>query len=136
MSPAATDVTQIAAAGPGGCPKLGIKEVLARVGDKWSLCVVGALYSGPVRFNAMKRQIGISQRMLTLTLRGLERDGLVARTVHPTNPPSVDYSLTQMGRTLLGPVLALVQWSEAHLDEIRQARERFDADSPNAGAAV
>jgi DNA-binding HxlR family transcriptional regulator len=112
----------------GACRGTQLRNVLARVGDKWSLCVVGALYGGPVRFNVLKRRVaGVSQRMLTLTLRGLERDGLVSRTVYPSNPPSVEYALTEMGRTLLEPVLALVRWSQQHLDEIAQARERFDA---------
>jgi len=109
------------------CQGLELREVMARVGDKWSLCVVGALYGGPQRFNRLKRQIaGISQRMLTLTLRGLERDGLVARTVYPTTPPSVEYALTQTGQTLLGPVLALAEWAQGHLPEIQRARQDFD----------
>lgn len=112
----------------GACRGLQLRDVLARVGDKWSLCVVGALYGGPVRFNELRRRIaGISQRMLTLTLRGLERDGLVTRTVYPTNPPSVDYALTELGRTLLEPVLALAQWSYTHLPDIDRARQTFDA---------
>jgi len=109
------------------CQGLELREVMARVGDKWSLCVVGALYGGPLRFNRLKRQIaGISQRMLTLTLRGLERDGVVTRTVYPTNPPSVEYALTQTGQTLLGPVLALAEWAQSHLPEIQRARQAFD----------
>lgn len=108
--------------------KLEVREVLSRVGDKWSLYVVGNLYSGSVRFNELKRCIpGVSQRMLTLTLRGLERDGLVTRTVYPTNPPSVDYALTDLGRTLIEPVRALVNWSEANVSQIEAARERFDS---------
>lgn len=110
--------------------KLEVRDVLARVGDKWSLYVVGNLYGGPVRFNELKRRIpGVSQRMLTLTLRGLERDGLVTRTVYPTNPPSVDYALTDLGRSLTQPVRALVEWSEAHLDQLQDARDRFDLES-------
>ncbi|WP_161881526.1 winged helix-turn-helix transcriptional regulator [Deinococcus alpinitundrae] len=108
--------------------KLEVREVLSRVGDKWSLCVVGNLYSGSVRFNELKRRIpGVSQRMLTLTLRGLERDGLVKRTVYPTNPPSVEYALTEMGRTLIEPVRALINWSEANVSQIEGARQRFDS---------
>ena len=119
--------------------KLEVRDVLARVGDKWSLYVVGNLYSGSVRFNELKRRIpGVSQRMLTLTLRGLERDGLITRTVYPTNPPSVDYALTDLGRSLTQPVRALVEWSETHLSEIAAARGRFDLQgaegtAPEAG---
>lgn len=110
-----------------------IREVLALVGDKWSLYIVGALRSGPRRFNEIKRDVdGISQRMLTLTLRGLERDGLVTRTVFPTIPPRVDYELTALGRTLLEPVMALVAWAELNIKRIQAARQRF-ADEGDAG---
>jgi DNA-binding HxlR family transcriptional regulator len=103
------------------------REILDRVGDKWSVYVVAMLGQGPLRFSELKRQIeGISQRMLTLTLRGLERDGLVTRTVHPTVPPSVEYALTTLGRTLLEPVMALAQWAEKNRGRIQQARDRFD----------
>ena len=129
MSPTHTDLNRFAPTAQGECQGMQLKDVLARVGDKWSLCVVGALYWSPLRFNELKRRIGVSQRMLTLTLRGLERDGLVARTVHPTNPPSVEYALTEMGRTLVTPVLALVEWSEAHLQEIARARSAFDGQA-------
>jgi DNA-binding HxlR family transcriptional regulator len=102
--------------------------VLARVGDKWSVFVIMMLIDGPQRFNELKRTIGgISQRMLTLTLRGLERDGLVTRTVFPTIPPRVDYELTDLGRGLAKPVQALGQWAFAHLPEIEGARTRYDA---------
>jgi DNA-binding HxlR family transcriptional regulator len=103
------------------------REILDRVGDKWSVYVVAVLGEGPRRFSELKRMIeGISQRMLTLTLRGLERDGLVTRTVYPTVPPSVEYALTALGRTLLGPVTALARWAEKNRGRIQQARERFD----------
>ena len=103
------------------------REILARVGDKWSVYVVAMLADGPRRFSALKRSVdGISQRMLTLTLRGLERDGLVTRTVHPTVPPSVEYALTALGRTLIAPVMALVAWAEKNQGRIQQARARFD----------
>src|SRR5919202_6368508 len=93
-----------------------VSEVLARVGDKWTVLVVSVLGDGPKRFNELRRALGsISQRMLTLTLRGLERDGLVTRTVHPTVPPRVDYALTPMGRTLLDTVCTLIQWADAHV---------------------
>lgn len=104
-----------------------VREILDRVGDKWSLYIIAMLKDGPVRFNELRRQIdGISQRMLTLTLRGLERDGLVTRTLFPTVPPRVDYALTDMGRTLLVPVMGLVIWANANQDLIREARIRYD----------
>src|SRR3970040_1056336 len=90
----------------------GISEVLARVGDKWTVLVVSTLGNGPKRFNELRRNLGsISQRMLTLTLRGLERDGLVKRTAFPTIPPRVDYELTPLGRSLLAPVMELSDWA-------------------------
>src|ERR671924_1482418 len=105
-----------------------VSEVLARVGDKWSMLVVVMLGDGPKRFNELRRAIGgISQRMLTLTLRALERDGLVTRTVFPTIPPRVDYALTGSGRSLLIPVGALSAWALENRSRIQEARERFDA---------
>ena len=105
-----------------------VASVLARVGDKWSVFVIMMLIDGPLRFNELKRMIGgISQRMLTLTLRGLERDGLVTRTVFPTIPPRVDYELTDLGRGLVEPVQALGKWAFEHLPEIQGARTNFDA---------
>lgn len=104
-----------------------VSSVLARVGDKWSVLVVMYLGGGPKRFNELKRMIGgVSQRMLTLTLRGLERDGLVTRTVFPTIPPRVDYELTDLGRSLREPVSALGGWAQAHQDEIEASRAAFD----------
>jgi DNA-binding HxlR family transcriptional regulator len=104
-----------------------VASVLARVGDKWSVLVIMLLIDGPRRFNELKRTIGgISQRMLTLTLRGLERDGLVTRTVFPTIPPRVDYELTDLGRGLAEPVKALGQWAFEHLPQIEGARTSFD----------
>jgi DNA-binding HxlR family transcriptional regulator len=104
-----------------------ISDVLARVGDKWSVLVVTRLGSGAMRFNELRRSIGgISQRMLTLTLRGLERDGLVTRTVFPTIPPRVDYALTPLGRDLLDPVSALGEWATRNQAKIARAREKFD----------
>ncbi|MGJ5179480.1 winged helix-turn-helix transcriptional regulator [Bradyrhizobium oligotrophicum] len=106
----------------------GVASILARVGDKWSVFVIMMLQDGPKRFNELKRLVGgISQRMLTLTLRGLERDGLVTRTVFPTIPPRVDYELTDLGRGLSQPVQALGQWAIRHQEQIEQARSRFDA---------
>lgn len=108
-------------------PCLAVRAVLDRVGDKWSVLLVSLLGDGSMRFNELRRSIeGISQRMLTLTLRGLERDGLVNRTVYPTIPPRVDYELTELGRTLLDPVLGLAAWAEKHRTAVQQARERFD----------
>lgn len=113
------------AADTGGC--LATRQILDRIGDKWSLYIVAMLANGPQRFNALKRGIdGISQRMLTLTLRGLERDGLVTRTLYPTIPPRVDYELTDLGRTLLKPVMALVHWANEHQVAIAEAHKRFD----------
>src|SRR5271163_1283576 len=104
-----------------------VSSVLARVGDKWSVLIIVLLGDGPKRFNEIKRMVGgISQRMLTLTLRGLERDGLVTRTVFPTIPPRVDYELTDLGRELSKPVIALGGWAKAHQSEIEGARSRFD----------
>ena len=104
-----------------------VSEVLDRIGDKWSVLVVIMLGDGRLRFNELRKAIGsISQRMLTLTLRGLERDGLVTRTVYPTTPPRVEYELTDLGRSLLGPVNALGAWARLNRSLIQQARARFD----------
>ena len=105
-----------------------VSEVLARVGDKWTVLVVSTLGDGPKRFNELRKALGsISQRMLTLTLRGLERDGLVTRTVFPTIPPRVDYELTRLGRSLLEPVSELGLWARRNRPAISEARRRFDA---------
>ncbi|AUH64866.1 transcriptional regulator [Paracoccus zhejiangensis] len=105
-----------------------VRLTLSRIGDKWSVLIVMALCGGPRRFNELKRAIdGISQRMLTLTLRGMERDGLISRTVHPTTPPRVEYALTDLGRTLREPIEALGQWAVENESRIRAAQERFDA---------
>jgi DNA-binding HxlR family transcriptional regulator len=107
---------------------LATREVLNRVGDKWSVLIVGMLGGGPRRFNDLRRSIeGISQRMLTLTLRGLERDGLVKRTMFPTIPPRVDYELTRQGLTLLEPIQALSDWADDNRVTVQAARDRFDA---------
>ncbi len=104
-----------------------MSEVLARVGDKWTVLVVSTLGDGPKRFNELRKALGsISQRMLTLTLRGLERDGLVTRTVFPTNPPRVDYELTRLGRSLLEPVSELGSWARKNRPAIQDARQRYD----------
>src|SRR6478672_2099551 len=105
-----------------------VSEVLSRVGDKWTILVVSELGNGPKRFNEIRRALGsISQRMLTLTLRGLERDGLVTRTVFPTIPPRVDYELTRLGRSLLEPVSGIGLWARQNRAAIADARQRFDA---------
>lgn len=107
-----------------------VSEVLNRVGDKWSMQVIVMLRDQPRRFNDLRRQIdGISQQMLTRTLRVLERDGLVARTVRATSPPQVDYALTPFGRSLAAPVRALAQWAQANLETLYDNRQRYDADN-------
>ena len=111
-----------------------VTEILSRVGDKWSVQVVVQLGEGPRRFNELRRNVtGISQRMLTLTLRGLERDGLVTRTVYPTIPPRVDYQLTGLGCSLLKTVRGLGEWAIANRDEILAARRRFDEGDADSG---
>jgi len=114
---------------PARCHKA--REVMARVGDKWSIEVVMWLAREPRRFNQLKRAIdGVSQRMLTLTLRSLERDGLVSRTVFPTIPPRVDYALTRLGRSLCKPVIALGAWAHQHTPQIDEARAKYDRAHP------
>lgn len=104
-----------------------VRELLDRVGDKWSLLIIGMLRDGELRFSELMRRIpGISQRMLTLKLRSLERDGLVTRTVHAEVPPRVEYELTDMGRTLIEPALGLALWAVKHQPAIAEARQRFD----------
>jgi DNA-binding HxlR family transcriptional regulator len=104
-----------------------ISALLQRIGDKWSLLVVQTLGDGSRRFNELRREIpSVSQRMLTLTLRNLERDGLVSRTVTPTIPPRVDYELTALGRSLQKPICGLVSWAMEHADAIHAAQARFD----------
>src|SRR5690242_21481579 len=110
----------------------GVASILSMVGDKWSVFVIIMLHDGPRRFNELKRLInGISQRMLTLTLRGLERDGLVTRTVFPTIPPRVDYELTRLGRSLLEPVSGIGLWARQNRAAIQEARTRFDRAAVN-----
>lgn len=109
-----------------GC--IAVREVLNRVGDKWSVQVVTNLKDGPKRFSQLRRDVeGISQRMLTLTVRNLERDGLISRKVEATVPPRVDYELTRLGKTLLEPLVQLAMWAQANRLEIDDARKRFDA---------
>jgi DNA-binding HxlR family transcriptional regulator len=104
------------------------REVLQRVGDKWSMYAIDLLGQGTMRFTELHRSIdGITARMLTVTLRGLERDGIVTRTIHPVIPPRVEYALTPMGRTLLDTIGKLVTWADSHLPEIEAARAAYDA---------
>jgi DNA-binding HxlR family transcriptional regulator len=105
-----------------------VTDILSTIGDKWTVLVVVTLSDGPLRFSEIRRAVGgISQRMLTLTLRGLERDGLATRTVYPTVPPRVDYALTELGRTLIGPIGAIAEWAIGHRDEVADARAAFDS---------
>ncbi|MCX5494646.1 helix-turn-helix domain-containing protein [Kaistia dalseonensis] len=115
---------------PGGdCRAVG--EILSRVGDKWTIQVVVALRAGPRRFNAIKRDVnGISQQMLTRTLKALERDGMVARTVRPSTPPQVEYDLTPLGHSLSATVHQLAEWAARHRAEIEGHRLRHDAAGP------
>ncbi|MDB5534953.1 MAG: helix-turn-helix transcriptional regulator [Hyphomicrobiales bacterium] len=121
-----TDVTE-------GCQR--VKATLTRIGDKWTILVIRMLGERPMRFNELRRKIdGVSQRMLSLTLRGLERDGFVIRTVRPTVPPQVDYTLTALGASLLGPVKALGDWAFAHEAQVVAARARYDRLQGQAAA--
>jgi DNA-binding HxlR family transcriptional regulator len=105
-----------------------VSDILQRIGDKWTVLVVGKLGAGPMRFNELRSAVGgISQKMLTTTLRGLERDGFITRTVFPTIPPRVDYALTDLGCELLEPVHALGEWARKNIERVNAARERFDA---------
>jgi DNA-binding HxlR family transcriptional regulator len=107
-----------------------LAQVLDRVGDKWTVMVVGVISGGPQRFNTILRTIGgVSHRMLTLTLRGLERDGLVTRTIYPTIPPKVEYELTDMGSSLVAPLRALSAWGRKNRPAIEKSRARFDAQA-------
>ena len=113
-----------------------ISTLLARIGDKWTVLVVSTLGEGPRRFNELRREIpSVSQRMLTLTLRNLERDGVVSRTVTPSIPPRVDYELTELGHSLLTPVMALSQWALDNVGTIHEAQARFDTQHDTAEAA-
>lgn len=108
-----------------GCS--GVSDILGRIGDKWTVLVVMSLGERPRRFNDLKRRIGgVSQQMLTRTLKGLERDGMVSRTVRPTVPPQVEYALTSLGASLAEPVRALGDWAFAHLAQINEHRDRYD----------
>src|SRR5256885_8319861 len=113
-----------------------ISTLLSRIGDKWTVLVVTTLADGSKRFNELRREIPtVSQRMLTLTLRNLERYGLVSRTVTPTIPPRVDYELTELGQSLQKPIAGLAQWALDNLGTIHEAHARFDAQQDKAQAA-
>lgn len=136
MSPTHTEVTaspaELEPCGSAGHPDCGIRDVLDRIGDKWSVLVVVELAGGPRRFRELQRAIdGISQRMLTLTVRRLERDGLVLRTVYPTVPARVDYRLTDTGAGLTHLVKALADWSLSHRTAIAEARTAYDRTHPD-----
>ena len=110
-----------------------VAGILSRIGDKWTVLLVAMLKDGPMRFNEMKRAVnGISQRMLTLTLRGLERDGLVTRTVFPVVPPRVEYALTDLGHTLTSAISALGDWARANGAAVEAARRQFDRETEGA----
>jgi DNA-binding HxlR family transcriptional regulator len=113
-----------------------ISTLLARIGDKWTVLIVTTLGEGSKRFNELRREIpSVSQRMLTLTLRNLERDGLVSRTVTPSIPPRVDYALTELGWSLLKPLTALSQWALDNIETIHEAQKRFDEEVDKREAA-
>ncbi len=114
-----------------------ISDILSRIGDKWSLLVIRQLGDGPQRFSQIKRSLGsISQKMLTATLRGLERDGFVTRTVFPTVPPRVDYELTTLGRDLLQPVTVMADWALKNAERIERSRKRFDEATAERDSAA
>ena len=114
----------------------GVNHVLQRIGDKWSVLIIQTLAAGPKRFNELRREIPtISQRMLTLSLRGMERDGLVSRTVTPSIPPRVDYELTALGHSLRGPVCALAGWAVENIMAIHEAQDRYDRVQEQGEAA-
>jgi DNA-binding HxlR family transcriptional regulator len=113
-----------------------VREILDRVGDKWSVLVIALLGEQGLRFSELRRAIeGISQRMLTLTLRQLERDGLVSRTVHATVPPRVDYALTPLGRSVLEPLTVLMRWAQDHGTDVAEARRAYEARQEDDGSA-
>ncbi len=114
----------------------GLAKIINRVGDKWTVMVVGHLSAGPMRFNALMRAIPrVSHRMLTLTLRGLQRDGLVKRTAFATIPPRVDYELTGLGQSLTGPLARLAAWAGANRSEIERTQTEYDKDGPKPSSS-
>jgi DNA-binding HxlR family transcriptional regulator len=126
---------KLASAPPVPIERCVVRTILDRIGDKWSVLILFRLARRPHRFGELRREISdISQRMLTQTLRGLQRDGIIARTVFATKPPSVEYALTELGESFLEPMATLVHWAEARRDEIDAARLRFDADGCDEAA--
>jgi len=116
------------------CPS---RPILDLLGNKWTMLVMGALSDGPQRFGQLRRRLGgITQKMLTQTLRGLERDGLVSRTVYPTIPPRVDYAVTDLGRDVAGLLTAVRLWSEQHINDVLAAREDYDERAAQAPEPV
>jgi DNA-binding HxlR family transcriptional regulator len=116
------------------CPT---RQVLDRIADKWTTLILGLLEEGPQRFSELQRGIGgISQKMLTQTLRGLERDGLVQRTIFPEIPPHVEYSLTLLGQTLCAPIAAIQRWAEAHIEEVLNAQRKYDVRNASQAPAL
>lgn len=116
------------------CPT---RQLLDRIGDRWTVLIVGTLDRGPLRFGEIARRIdGISQKMLTQTLRGLERDGLVIRTLYPQVPPRVEYELSPAGRTLQEPLRALEAWAESHMSDVLESRELYDRSASGACGPV
>ena len=114
----------------GDCPT---RQTLERIGDKWTTLVIGLLEDEPKRFSELRRSIGgISHKMLTQTLRNLERDGLVTRTLYPEVPPRVEYELTPLGETLCAPIAAIRDWAEAHIEQVSAAQTRYDARQTNS----
>lgn len=114
-----------------------VREILDRVGDKWSLYIIAKLHDGPLRFNGIKREVdGISQRMLTLTLRSLERDGLLTRTAFPTVPARVEYELTALGRSLREPIIGLMSWAIDNRSRMERARAQYDQQARTKTAAA
>lgn len=131
MSDGNREVTAPVVFGTANCS---LKDVLERIGDKWSILVIAALSGQPSRFRSLQRRVdGISQRMLTLTLRRLERDGLVVRTVFDTRPPQVEYALTELGDTLTVPLRGLASWAEQHRAQIAASRSEWDDGTVAAG---
>src|SRR5215469_3362659 len=110
-------------------PNCGSRRVLALIADRWTALAIYALARGTMRFGQLQRQLGITQKVLTQTLRDLERDGVVQRTVYPVVPPKVEYSLTELGATLIDPLTAICQWAEAHLTEVEAARTQHTSSS-------
>ena len=127
-----TPVTPAADPYSAACPS---RQLLDRIGDKWTVLVLGVLAQSPRRYGEIARAVeGVSQKMLTQTLRHLERDGMVVRTVHATVPVRVDYELTDLGRSLSGPLAVLEAWAVEHIDVIEQARAAYDAPAPGEGS--